>query len=172
MTAARRASEDHEPDPAAESSAASTHEFGCQSVREHRNPLVIVGCGARKAPRPSPAADLYTGTYTRKRLRAAATLTDPARIRIISALHGLVLPTTVLEPYDLRLGQLGAITPDQLREQARTAELLDEHTVIVLAGRKYTDLTRRVWPHATAPLAGTRGIGDQLRILTRLEAGR
>jgi hypothetical protein len=33
--------------------------------------------------------------------------------------------------------------------------------VIVLAGRVYTAAARQVWPHATAPLAGTGGLGPQ-----------
>jgi hypothetical protein len=42
---------------------------------------------------------------------------------VLSALHGLVPLDQVLEPYELRMGQPGSVTPARLAEQARALGL-------------------------------------------------
>ena len=80
-------------------------------------PLVIVGCSAEKAPtdRPLPALELYDGGCVPD-LRARLGHQPPlrARVRFLSALHGLVTADTPLSPYDLPLDHIRA---DQLRPQ-------------------------------------------------------
>jgi hypothetical protein len=131
-------------------------------------PLVIVPCGGRKLSAPAPAGQLYTGSYHLACRRAAAALTDPPRILILSALHGLLPLDRVIAPYDLRMGQPGSITPAALRRQAEQLRLVHEGHVILLAGSKYTAAARQVWPHASAPLAGAGGLGHQLARLARI----
>lgn len=133
-------------------------------------PLVIVPCGATKEPIPSPAGQLYRGTYHRLGLRAAAALTGPESVRIMSARHGLLNLHTIVEPYNLRLGQPGAITTDQLRDQAADQGLLDRPDVVLFGGRDYVELAQQVWPHARTPLAGARGIGEQQQRLAAIAA--
>lgn len=135
-------------------------------------PLVIVGCGARKAEDHQRADRLYTGSYHRLALRAACSIAGDDRIRILSARNGLLTLHTGVDPYNTRLGDPGAITTSDLRDQARRLWLHDVDRVVVLAGRDYAELVRSVWPHAETPLAGTRGIGDQQRILARIAAGQ
>jgi hypothetical protein len=132
-------------------------------------PLVIVACGSRKTQLPqAPAGQLYIGGYHVACRRAAAVLTTPDRILILSALHGLLPLDRVIAPYELRMGQPGSVTPDVLRRQAAQLQLVDEARVIVLAGAAYTAAARQVWPHATAPLAGVGGLGHQLARLARI----
>ncbi|NKY89876.1 DUF6884 domain-containing protein [Nocardia veterana] len=130
-------------------------------------PLILVSCGARKGPQPAPAADLYTGSYIVMCLRAARALADDADIRILSARHGLVELAQVIEPYDTRITDTGAITAEWLCYQAAAAGLLGR-PVTVLAGAAYTRLVRRVWPHAHAPLEGLPGIGAHRRRLAEI----
>jgi hypothetical protein len=125
-------------------------------------PLVIVPCGARKLPEPAPAGQLNTGSYHAACRRAAAALTGPDRILILSALHGLLPLDRVIAPYELRMGQPGTVSTATLREQAEQLRLVDQPHVIVLAGRAYTTAALTVWPHATTPLAGAGGLGRQL----------
>lgn len=132
------------------------------------SPLVIASCGQKKAPTKCEAASLYTGSYAQMCLRAAWTLADDAAdIRILSALHGLLSLTTKVEPYDIRLSAYNAITAEQLHNQAAADGLL-ARPVIVLAGAEYTRLVREVWPHAEAPLLGSRGIGEHRHRLARI----
>ncbi len=133
-------------------------------------PLILVACGARKAETARPAADLYTGSYTRMCLRAARALADDGDIRIISARHGLLALTTEIEPYDTNLTDSTAITPERLRDQAAAAGLL-HRDVVVLAGTGYTRLVREIWPSAAAPLLGSRGIGEHRQRLARIISG-
>lgn len=63
--------------------------------------VVLVGCVKRKLDHPAPAQDLYSSSLFQKE-RAYAEATG-APWFVLSAKHGLSAPTTVLEPYDLRL---------------------------------------------------------------------
>jgi hypothetical protein len=141
--------------------------------------LVLVVCGARKRPCTETAAGqttagrMYTGSYHQAARRAAAALAGPdSQILIMSARYGLLGLDDRIERYDLRLGQPGAITAQQLHEQATRRGLLHVDQVVVLAPAAYAALARGVWPHADLPLAGSRGIGEQLARLAHIAAGR
>jgi hypothetical protein len=111
-----------------------------------------------------------TGSYHAATRRAAAALTGngtTGATLILSAKYGLVTLDRVIEPYDLRAGQPGAVTAQIVRAQAGTLGILDAE-VTVLAGRAYASIILEVWPQAADMLAGTRGIGQQL---ARLVAG-
>ncbi|GAA4470904.1 DUF6884 domain-containing protein [Phytohabitans houttuyneae] len=138
--------------------------------------LVIVACGARKRPEQCehPAGQLYTGSYHTAARRAADTIAAPGgQVMILSARYGLLDLDEPVPPYQLRLGQPGAVTAAFLREQARQLGLLPTGQVVALAPRGYAALITAVWPHALRPLAGTRGIGDQrARLAAALATGR
>lgn len=65
---------------------------------------ILVSCAATKLDRPAPAADLYTSPLFRKARSYAEASGHPWFV--LSARHGLVEPTTVLEPYDTNLTDL------------------------------------------------------------------
>ena len=88
-------------------------------------------------------------------------------VLVLSARHGLVGLDEVIEPYDLRMGEPGAVGVEQLRRQAAAMGLLGHPDVVVLGGRRYVAAGRQVWPDARAPLEGSRGIGEQLARLAR-----
>ncbi len=132
--------------------------------------LVVIPCAARKLDRPAPAGELYQGSYHRACRQTADALTaDGGTTVILSGLHGILPLDRTVEPYEMRMGDPGSVTADQLRDQARTLGLANVHTVVVLAGARYVDAARQVWPHAFAPLTG-RGIGRQLQRLAELRA--
>lgn len=132
-------------------------------------PVVIIPCGGKKLDHPAPAGQLYVGSYHAATRRAAAAIAarTGARILILSALHGLTDPATVIAPYDLRMGRPGSVTATHVAAQAAQLGILAAD-VTVLAGRKYADVVTAVWPAATRPLDGTRGIGPQLARLARI----
>lgn len=90
------------------------------------NLYFVVACGDRKAPAPAPARDLYTGSLFAHVLKgveaeAAATARDlgrPVTVLVLSALHGLVTLDTVLAPYDVRMGDEGSVTAEQVADTA------------------------------------------------------
>jgi uncharacterized protein DUF6884 len=55
----------------------------------------------------APAGRLYSGSYHLACRRAAAALTEPDGILILTALHGLLQLDRVIAPYELRMGQPG-----------------------------------------------------------------
>ena len=132
-------------------------------------PLVIIGCGKTKRPHPAPALDLYVGSYYRKVLTYARTLTPDHRIVVLSGKYGLVRHDKILAPYDQRMGQPGAIRPDQDKTQAHLLGLTRELDVVALVGETggYARIVRDIWPHARFPLAGVGGMGARLQWLTR-----
>src|SRR4051794_37671453 len=58
----------------------------------------LVGCVKGKRHYAAPAADLYTSALFKGRIRWVAQTCD--RWFILSAKHGLLAPSDVLEPYD------------------------------------------------------------------------
>ncbi|QKW20601.1 hypothetical protein HUT16_17360 [Kitasatospora sp. NA04385] len=146
-----------------------------QGARALPRRAVVVACGSRKAaPAPGattvPAGDLYTGSYHRALRRTAEVLTgDWGTVYILSAQAGLVPTDRLLAPYDLRITDPRAVTGEQLRHQAAALDL--EHAdVIFLGGGKYARALASAVPHRAMPLAGTRGMGEQLQLLKHARA--
>jgi len=107
--------------------------------------LVLVGCVKSKLNHPAPAQDLYTSPLFRKERSYAEAAGAPWFV--LSAEHGLVAPTTVLLPYDLRLSSTphdyrrtwGNRVVKQLKE---TVGPLAGMLIEVHAGSAYTDAIR------------------------------
>jgi len=73
-----------------------------------------------------------------------------------------------LPRYDLRMGERGSVTAEQVRWQAHQCGLLDCPDVTVFAARAYADVARAIWPYAFAPLAATRSQGEQHQVLAQI----
>ncbi|MFK0296893.1 DUF6884 domain-containing protein [Streptomyces sp. NPDC090442] len=157
-----------------------------RAAHEERERVVIVACGGRKAVyadgvrkgQPvisAPAGELYVGSYHRAMRRAADALTRggrSGRVLILSAKYGLVELSQRLLNYDLRAGALGTVDGETLRRQAHELGISGA-AVTVLGGRAYVSLAEEVWSDVAAPLAGTRGIGEQLaRLAATYDPGR
>ena len=134
--------------------------------------LVIIPCGGKKAEEPKPAINLYQGSYFKACARFALSIAKPDEIRILSAKHGLLKIGQIIEPYDLRMGQRGSITADQVRKQAEDQDLLNEADVIIAAGSDYARVALEVWQHGNWILKGVGGMGYQIQHLIRLSKGR
>ena len=129
-------------------------------------PLVIVGCGARKRADRAPAAGLYTGPYFRACLATATAIAARDHVLILSARYGLLALDDQVDPYDLTLGQPGAIDARQLAEQAHARGLFGS-AVIALCGARYAALLGEIWADVRTPLAGL-GIGQQRHVLAAM----
>ncbi|MEU4898250.1 DUF6884 domain-containing protein [Streptomyces sp. NPDC044780] len=126
--------------------------------------VLVVPCSRKKAPGVQRAAarELYTGTYHRACLSAAEAMAEPGdAVLILSALHGLITPDTVIETYDVKAGDPDTVTAETLAHQALSLGV-DKCSAVVLAGTAYVDLARHVWQAPELPFAGTAGIGEQL----------
>lgn len=131
--------------------------------------LVIVGCSRGKLDYPAPAALLYTGSYFRLCLAAGLAVADPGRVLILSARYGLLSPDEPIRPYNLTIGDPGAVTVAELADQAQARGIARE-PVMLLCGARYADLCRQVWSDVAAPLAHL-GIGKQRHVLSSLRDG-
>ncbi|MFJ9567173.1 DUF6884 domain-containing protein [Streptomyces fuscichromogenes] len=133
--------------------------------------LVVIPCGSRKLGSPARSADMYVGSYHRACRRAADAL-RPDLLLILSARHGLLDLDDVIEPYDTPHGAPDAVTSQVLLEQATRRDLLGLDPVVALGGARHVSLVRSVWPHVRTPLAGARGMGEQMARLAALREGR
>lgn len=147
----------------------------------------LVGCAAAKLTRPAPARELYTSQLFRKASAYAEAHSD--RWYILSALHGLVSPETVLEPYNVKLGHKSGPPIWEWAERVAAqleAELagVDQVELLVLAGGAVPHVPGALLlagagtdgrhghraaaglPHRGAPLAQTRG-SEHLEQLSR-----
>lgn len=134
-------------------------------------PLVLIPCSASKRSAPAPAWCFYTGTQYRKVLRAALAGTTRERILIVSALHGLLALTDVVGPYEQRIDEPGAITPERIHAQAVTRGVIHAHEVIALIPHAYVDVCRPTWPHMRQPLK-SKNIARQMAVFNRITRGQ
>lgn len=130
--------------------------------------LVVIGCGQGKLDEPAPAGQLYTGQHFTACLRTATALATRADIRILSALHGLLGLDEPVAPYDVTMGQSGAISAAVVAAQAAAGDLLGRQ-VVALCSARYVAVLREVWPDVETPLAGL-GIGRQRHQLAVMRA--
>ncbi|MFC9974287.1 DUF6884 domain-containing protein [Spirillospora sp. NPDC127200] len=133
--------------------------------------VVLVGCGVAKKDEPCKAGEMYTGSF-HKLCRQAGEAMNPDVLLILSAKYGLLELDQRIHPYDTRLGEAGAVKPDWVWKKARRRNLLEADRVVVLAGRAYLELARKVWPHAESPVEGARGIAQMRGILARIRDGK
>ncbi|WP_327359861.1 DUF6884 domain-containing protein [Streptomyces sp. NBC_01304] len=133
-------------------------------------PVVVIPCSGAKLDHAAEAGQLYTGKLHRQARKAADAATAAGgTVLVLSALHGFLPLSQVIEPYDHQWGQPGSITEDELRAQAVEFGLAAAEDVVLLTPGKYTARAAAVWPHARTPLAHL-GIGRQLGRLAALRA--
>ncbi|PBD01978.1 hypothetical protein BX281_10193 [Streptomyces sp. Ag82_O1-15] len=133
--------------------------------------LVVIPCGSRTLGWPARAADMYLGSYHRACRRAAETL-QPERLLILSTRYGLPDLDDVIEPYDTPHGTAGSTTARLLLEQATERNVVHLDPVVALGDARHTALVHTVWPHGRTPLAGTRGMGEQMACLAAIREGQ
>lgn len=125
-------------------------------------PVHLVACVGQKLTHPARAGHLYQSDWFRK-ARGYVT-SQGGRWFILSALHGLVLPSRVIEPYNVTLGDMTAVERRAWGERvsAQLAEQIGPRTpVVILAGRLYRDpIAKWAGGRASVPMEGL-GIGQQ-----------
>jgi hypothetical protein len=137
--------------------------------------VVLVSCGKAKAATPRRASLLYTSALSVLSMRYASAVAD--ELFILSALHGLVAPDTVLTPYgrslkDMRRHERGDWGLRIAGKLAARYEGLPVRLTF-LAGAEYVSWIRRHLPlywQVREPLAGL-GLGRRMQWLsTELQA--
>lgn len=127
--------------------------------------VALVACSARKSKAAARAEDLYEGTLYRA-ARAVARGCD--RWFIVSALHGLLAPDQLVEPYEHSLVTASRATRRAWVERvAPSLAALRPATLVVMAGANYRDAIRggaTIIPRGMERI----GIGSQVR---RLQEG-
>lgn len=113
-------------------------------------PVVIVSCGTAKRHTPAKAGDLYVGDYFRDAIGYARSITCECNVFIVSAKYGLVKTNQVLRPYNVKMGDPDCITTHKLTQQATALGIIDR-AVVVLAGKDYVPILRKVFSEVCVP---------------------
>lgn len=160
--------------------AASTRNAG-QCVRRQtpainaNRRVALIACSATKATVEEAAHHFYRGTLFRKSVRFAEKTCD--EWAVLSAKHGLVLPSDRIQPYNETLYQKTpaerAAWTNRVLERIREKWCRTPCTFVFLAGARYRDglvaqLATLPDISVEAPLQGL-GIGQQLHFLTPRE---
>jgi hypothetical protein len=136
-----------------------------------RRTVALVSCVSAKQSRAAPAGELYTSALFTK-ARAYARRYASAWF-VLSAKHGVLDPSTVIEPYDKTLNNMSvaerrdwaAMVTRQLDSVLRPGD-----TALFLAGARYREglepALRAKGVRVEVPMLGMR-IGEQLSWLTR-----
>lgn len=125
--------------------------------------VALVGCGKTKLDVVAPASELYTGNLFRSARAYAERNAD--RWFVLSALHGLVAPSKLLAPYNVRLSELTRAGREQWGlgvAAALAREVGQEAELVLLAGRDYGAFMPHVQNPVQQPLAGL-GVGQRLQ---------
>ncbi|MFG6083414.1 DUF6884 domain-containing protein [Paracoccus litorisediminis] len=131
--------------------------------------LHLVACVRRKHREALPAAELYCSPWFLKARRYVEKRGVPWLI--LSAMHGVIEPHQVIEPYELSLNHLDAMSR---REWGRRviAELMARghcrnERIVFLAGALYRDpIAEWIGQRAVVPMRGL-AIGQQLAWLNQ-----
>ena len=138
-------------------------------MNESNARVVLVSCVGQKLDTPAAAGDIYTSALFRGMRMYAER--HSSRWFILSALHGVLSPEQVIEPYEQTLNRMG--TKDRRQWAAgvrgRLSEILHPgQSITVLAGERYREgvvpFLRERGFHVEVPMEGLR-IGEQLRWL-------
>lgn len=136
----------------------------------------VVPCGAGKVTHPAAARDLYTGSMFRHvftNAERSARLDEeagcgPARVLILSARYGLVTPDTMLEPYDVKMGQRGSVTAATIAYQAHELGIARRAEVHAMLPKQYFAVLdaalKLLNVYAQDMFHGCGGIGEQRRV--------
>lgn len=128
------------------------------------DPIILVACCGPKLAEPAPAADLYVSTLFKK---ARTYAERRGRWYILSALHGLVDPTTVVAPYNVTLKKMPA---QKRREWGQKVRIQMDRAgliglpLVALAGHDYVKPLTDAGLTVAQPMKG-KSIGKQLQWL-------
>jgi hypothetical protein len=108
---------------------------------------------------------MYQGGYFKATLRYALSITTPDNVRILSSKYGLLKLTDVIEPYEMVITDAAVVTNAKLKEQATAQGLIGASIVYIVAGKRYDEKLRTVFPNAKNLLQGVGGMGKQIQYL-------
>jgi hypothetical protein len=134
--------------------------------------IAFVSCTKAKAPTAAAARDLYVSPLFRALRSYAERHSD--RWYVLSALHGIIEPNTIIEPYDVTLNRMSRADRMAWWKLVRSqlpAVITEPAEVTLLAGMRYREmlephLKREMHCEVNVPLHGRR-LGEQLAWLKR-----
>ena len=103
---------------------------------------------------------MYTGIYFRKSLKYALSISDPKKVFILSSKYGFIPLNRIIEPYDVRFGQNGALSQAEVNESAQIQGLADQQALFIGSKDYYlrakAAIRRSEW--LTLAISGGKGI--------------
>ena len=128
----------------------TAHKTWAHSVQKETTMIVVISCGGKKQTKPNQAIDMYKGLYFYGMRKWALSVTNQRNIFILSAKHGLMRTTKVIDPYQLKLGEPGSVTVEHVQAQARAMRIQNK-IPIVLGSQEYVTFAGKVWEQIETP---------------------
>lgn len=139
--------------------------------------LCIVSCSSRKiwdkdpSIEPVKARDAYIGALSKKAIMFAERFCSDSWA-ILSAKYGFLKPDDIIPgPYNVTFKKKSSapISIDELMKQAREKGLYRYEVIVVLAGKEYVNIVKRVFPNKKiVELLKNLRYGEKLRKLNEL----
>lgn len=137
--------------------------------------ICIVPCGKEKIWKkypdvgPTPAKDVYTGTFAKKCQEYARKFYDEAYL-ILSAKYGFLSPNDIVPgDYNVTFTKPSThpITIPELIQIAQDKQLLQFECFVIIAGRIYSEIARQVFfkKIIETPLAGCRDMFEMIKLM-------
>ncbi|WP_405243196.1 DUF6884 domain-containing protein [Lentisalinibacter salinarum] len=128
--------------------------------------LVLVSCVKTKLDHPAPGRELYCSAWFRK-VRILIEKSN-ADWYILSALHGLVDPKEIIEPYEVTLNKMGVAARREWANKVLAAlipKVSGYSAVVFFAGKRYREFLEEPLRNAghtvVVPMEGLQ-LGHQL----------
>ena len=137
--------------------------------------LCVVPCGSLKIwdkypdAGPTKAEDVYIGPFAKACIEYAKRFYRESYV-ILSAKYGFLFPDEVIpENYNVTFKDpsTNPISVEELRRQAKEKGLMEYGEVVVIGGRDYVDIVKKVFKgkKIITPLKGYGGIGKMISVM-------
>jgi hypothetical protein len=129
---------------------------------------IIITCGKKKIPQKAKAIDLYTGSYfIAMRDWARIQVEKDENIYILSARYGLINAETEIEPYEQKLGEVGSVSRETVKNQL--SDEITKKEIWFVGGKAYKDFLIPLIPNLkTLPAFNQMGMFDQISFLKKI----
>jgi len=139
--------------------------------------LCIIPCGNRKIwdknpnAGPTKARDVYIGPFAKK-CKEYAEKFYPSSWCILSAKYGFLFPDDIVPgPYNVTFNdkRTNPISVEELSKQVKEKGLDKYEKILVLGGKKYVSVVRKVFSKKKVyvPLEGYKGIGYMMNRINK-----
>lgn len=124
----------------------------------------IITCGSSKCVTVTRAEKMYIGTFFKAQLGFALKYFKRDDVFILSAKYGLLTLDQKIAPYDLKMGQIGSVSVDLVKQQAEKLGII-KNKITSTAGKDYRTVLDNVFLNINYPFKDLKGMGFMIKAM-------